>query len=254
MSAAARARPAVLVTGASSGIGAATARLAAARGYDVGIGYRADRAGAEAVAADVASAGGQAETLPGDVSDPEALAGVFAAFDARFGRMDAFVNNAGIVDIAAPVEAMDAARLARIFATNLTAAFLAAGAAVRRMGRHHGGNGGVIVNISSKAALLASANHYVDYAASKAGIDILTKGLSDEVAGHGIRVVGIRPGIIDTAIHAKGGAPDRAERLGAQVPIGRMGRAEEVAEAVLWAMSDAASYVTGTTFDVAGGR
>lgn len=252
MSAAPR-RPTLLVTGASSGIGAAVARMAGARGYDVGIGYRTDRAGAEAVAQDVSEAGGRAALLAGDVSDPAALDAIFAGFDAAFGPMDGFVNNAGIVDVASPVEAMDATRLTRMFATNLTAAFLAAGAAVRRMGTHHGGRGGVIVNISSKAALLASANQYVDYAASKAGIDILTKGLSDEVAGHGIRVVGIRPGIIDTAIHAKGGEPDRASRLGSSVPIGRMGTPEEVAEAVLWALSDAASYVTGTTFDVAGG-
>ena len=164
------------------------------------------------------------------------------------------MNNAGIVDVAARVEDMTAARLTRMFATNVTSAFLAAGEAVRRMGSHHGGAGGVIVNISSKAALLASANQYVDYAASKAAIDILTKGLSDEVAGHGIRVVGIRPGIIDTPLHGKGGEPGRADRLGPTVPMGRKGNAEEVAEAVLWAMSDAASYVTGTSFDVAGGR
>ena len=244
----------ILITGASAGIGAAVARMAAARGYDVGIGFRSDTAGAEAVAADVEAAGGRAALLHGEVADPGALATVFAGHDASFGRLDALVNNAGIVDVAAQVEDIGADRLTRMFATNITAAFLAAGHAVRRMGRHHGGAGGVIVNISSKAALLASANQYVDYAASKAALDVLTKGLSDEVAGQGIRVVGIRPGIIDTALHVKGGEPDRADRLGPSVPMGRKGSAEEVAEAVLWAMSDAASYVTGTSFDVAGGR
>lgn len=247
-------RKAVLVTGASAGIGSSVARMAAARGWHVGIGYRTDRAGAEAVARDVEAAGGKAVLLPGDVADPAALEAVFAAFDAAFPRMDALVNNAGIVDAVARVEDMSPERLNRMFATNITACFLAAGHAVRRMGRHHGGLGGTIVNISSKAALLGSANQYVDYAASKAAIDVLTKGLSDEVAAQGIRVVGIRPGVVDTGIHAKGGDPDRAGRIGPTVPMGRMGRAEEIAEAVLWAMSDAASYVTGTSFDVAGGR
>ena len=247
-------RKAVLITGASAGIGAAVARMAAARGWDVGIGYRSDKAGAQAVAGEVEAAGGHAVLLPGDVSDPAVIPGLFDTFDAAFGRLDALVNNAGIVDVAARVEDMTAERLGVMFATNLTSAFLCAGEAVRRMGTHHGGKGGVIVNMSSKAATLCSANQYVDYAASKAGIDVLTKGLSDEVAGHGIRVVGLRPGIIDTPIHGRGGEPDRADRLGPTVPMGRKGTAEEVAEAVLWLMSDQASYVTGTSFDVAGGR
>jgi NAD(P)-dependent dehydrogenase (short-subunit alcohol dehydrogenase family) len=247
-------RKAVLITGASAGIGAAVARMAAARGWDVGIGYRSDEVGALAVAADVEAAGGRAVLLQGDVSDPAVIPSLFEAFEAAFGRLDALVNNAGIVDVAARVEDMSAARLAAMFATNLTAPFLCAGEAVRRMGTHHGGKGGVIVNMSSKAATLCSANQYVDYAASKAGIDVLTKGLSDEVARHGIRVVGLRPGIIDTPIHGRGGEPDRADRLGPTVPMGRKGTAEEVAEAVLWLMSDRASYVSGTSFDVAGGR
>ena len=247
-------RKAVLITGASAGIGAAVARMAAARGWDVGIGYRSDKAGAQAVAGEVEAVGGHAVLLPGDVSDPAVIPGLFDTFDTAFGRLDALVNNAGIVDVAARVEDMTAERLGVMFATNLTSAFLCAGEAVRRMGTHHGGKGGVIVNMSSKAATLCSANQYVDYAASKAGIDVLTKGLSDEVAGHGIRVVGLRPGIIDTPIHGRGGEPDRADRLGPTVPMGRKGTAEEVAEAVLWLMSDQASYVTGTSFDVAGGR
>jgi len=247
-------RKTVLITGASAGIGAAVARMAAKRGYDVGVGYRSDETGARAVAADVAAAGGRAVLLPGDISDPSVIPGVFETFHAALGPLDALINNAGIVDVAARVEDMDAARLTRMFTTNLTSAFLMAGQAVRRMGTHHGGAGGVIVNISSVAARLASGGQYVDYAASKAGMDVLTKGLSDEVAGQGIRVAGVRPGIIDTLIHAKGGEADRADRIGPMVPMGRKGAAEEVAQAVLWLMSDSASYVSGTNIDVAGGR
>ncbi len=247
-------RKTALVTGASAGIGAASARLLARAGYDIGIGYNSDRTGAEAVARDVEAAGGRAVALQADVGQPSEIERLFAEYDAAFPRLDLLVNNAGIVVPTARVEDMDGARMERLFAVNVTGAFLAAGAAVRRMSTKHGGQGGVIVNMSSAAARLASANQYVDYAASKAAIDILTKGLSDEVAGEGIRVNAIRPGLIETELHAKGGEPGRAERLAHMVPMKRSGSAEEVAEAVVWLASDAASYVTGALLDVGGGR
>lgn len=247
-------RKVLLVTGASAGIGAAVARLAAARGYDIGIGYNSDRAGAETVAATVETAGGRALLLQADLSQPDGVTALFADFDAAFPRLDGLVNNAGVVDVAQRIEDYTPARLRRMFDTNLTGPFLVAGQAVKRMSTKHGHTGGVIVNISSAAARLGSGGLYVDYAASKAGIDILTKGLSDEVAAEGIRVAGIRPGLILTAIHAKGGAPGRAEKLAHLVPMQRPGTAEEVADCALWLLSDAASYVTGTTIDVSGGR
>lgn len=247
-------RPTVLITGASAGIGAACARLAATRGYDVGIGYRTDRAGAEATAAACEAVGARSVLLPGDVAEPAEIDALFATFDAAFPRLDAFINNAGIVDLKARVEEMEADRLTRMFATNVTGAFLAARNAVRRMSTRFGGRGGSIVNMSSAAARIASPNQYVDYAASKAAIDTLTKGLALEVAADGIRANAVRPGLIETEIHAKGGEPDRLERLVPQVPMQRAGSAEEVAEAVLWLMSDAAAYVTGTFIDVSGGR
>lgn len=247
-------RPTVLITGASTGIGAACARLFAHNGYDVGIGYRSDRAAAETVAADVAAAGGTAALLPGDVADPAAIEALFDAFDAAFPRLDALVNNAGIVGPVARLQDMDADRLQAMFATNLTGAFLVARNAVRRMSTEAGGRGGAIVNMSSAAARLTGANQYVDYAASKAALDTMTLGLATEVAGQGIRVNAIRPGLIETPIHAKGGQPDRLERLGHSVPIGRPGTPDEVAEAALWLASDAARYVTGAILDVAGGR
>jgi len=244
----------MIITGASTGIGAAAARLAAQNGYDVVIGYRTDHKGASGVARDVKAAGGRAHVIQADLSDPQEVDRFFADFDANFPQLDVLVNNAGIVDVAARVEDIGADRLRRMFDTNLIGPFLVAGHAVRRMSTRHGGAGGAIVNISSAAARLASGGQYVDYAASKAGIDILTKGLSDEVAAEGIRVTGIRPGIIETPIHGKGGEPDRASRLAHLVPMKRAGSAEEVAEAILWLASDRASYVTGTTIDVTGGR
>lgn len=247
-------RPTVLISGGSGGIGAATARLAAVRGYDVTISYLSDRAGAEATCRSVIDAGGKVLMHQADLSDPDQINALFAAHDAEFPALNAFVNNAGIVAPASTVAQMTAERVAHLMAVNVTGAILAAGAAVRRMSRSSGGEGGAIVNVSSAAARLGSANEYVDYAASKAAIDTLTIGLAREVAGDGIRVAGIRPGIIDTAIHAKGGAPDRADRIGPTVPLGRKGTAEECAEAILWLLSDQASYVTGTTLDVSGGR
>jgi glucose 1-dehydrogenase len=247
-------RRSLLVTGASAGIGAASARLAAERGWDVGVAYRSDQQGAATTAEAVEAAGGLAVLLQADLTVPEDIERMFSEFDAAFPRLDGVVNNAGIVDVTARVEDYDAARLTRMFATNLTGPFLVAGQAVRRMSTRHGGTGGVIVNVSSVAARLGSANQYVDYAASKAGIDVLTKGLADEVAADGIRVAGVRPGLILTQIHAKGGVPGRAERLAHLVPMQRAGTAEEVAQTILWLLSDAASYITGATIDVSGGR
>ncbi|TNF64686.1 MAG: SDR family oxidoreductase [Rhodobacteraceae bacterium] len=234
-----------LITGASAGIGAACARAAAAQGYHLILGYNSDRAGAEAVARDARAAGAQVRLVQADVGDPEAIAAMFADIP----RLDALINNAGIVGPTARLTDMDHARLRRMFDVNVIGAMLVAKEAVLRMGA-----GGVIVNLSSAAARLGSGNQYLDYAASKAAIDTFTKGLSDEVAAQGIRVLSVRPGIIDTAIHAKGGEPDRADRLAPLVPMKRKGTADEVASAILWLMSDGASYVTGTTLDVTGGR
>lgn len=245
------ARPVCLVTGASAGIGAACARLAAERGYDLVLTYNSDPKGAEAVASEAQEAGAKTLVVQCDVADPAAIDALYARIDEEMGRLDALINNAGIVDQAARVTDMTHDRLRRMFDINVIGAILVAQGAIRRMepaGR------GVIVNITSAAARLGSANQYVDYAASKAAMDIFTKGLSDEVAGKGIRVMALAPGLIDTGIHAKGGDPDRAARLAPGVPMGRTGSAEEVAEAVLFLMSDAASYITGSVLNVTGGR
>ena len=244
-------RPVCLITGASAGIGAACARLAAAQGYDLALTYNSDPAGAEAVAAAANEAGSKTIVVQADVANPADIEKIFAQVDEGFGRLDALINNAGIVGQTARVTDLSHERLRQIFDVNVIGAILVAQAAVKRMeaqGR------GVIVNISSAAARLGSANQYVDYAASKAAIDTFTKGLSDEVAGKGIRVMAIAPGLIETELHGKGGDPDRAARLGGTVPMGRAGSAEEVANAVLWLMSDEASYVTGSTLNVTGGR
>ena len=244
----------LLVTGASRGIGAACALLAARHGYRVGVNYQQDQAAAEAVVAAIGAAGGQAVALQADVADEAAVVAMFARLDHHFGALHALINNAGVLAPQMRVDQMDAARISRIFATNVTGSFLCAREAVRRMSRAHGGAGGSIVNISSRAAVLGSAGEYVDYAASKAALDALTTGLSKEVAGEGIRVNGVRPGLIDTAMHASGGEPGRVARLQSSVPMQRGGQPDEVAQAALWLLSDAAAYTTGSFIDVSGGR
>lgn len=245
------ARPVCLITGASAGIGAACAVLAAQRGYDVALTYNSDPAGAKAVAAAAGEAGAKTHVIQCDVADPAAIEAMYATVDAEFGRLDALVNNAGIVDQAARVIQMSHTRLRQMFDVNVIGAIEVAQGAVVRM---EAAGKGVIVNITSAAARLGSANQYVDYASSKAAMDIFTKGLSDEVAAKGIRVMAVAPGLIDTEIHAKGGDPDRAARLAHMVPMARTGSAEEVAKAVLFLLSDEASYITGSTLNVTGGR
>lgn len=241
---------AVLVTGGSRGIGAATCLTMARRGWDVALTYRERSDAAEEVVARCREFGGRAVGIRADVAEPQDIEAMFAEVRRELGTVAVVVNNAGIVTPTARVEEYDAARLDRLLAINVRGAFLVAGAAVRAMSTAHGGRGGVIVNVSSRAAVLGSAGEYVDYAASKAAVDALTIGLSGEVADEGIRVVGVRPGLIATDIHA----PGRLERLGETPPLGRPGRAEEVAETIAWLASDAASYVTGTSIDVGGGR
>jgi NAD(P)-dependent dehydrogenase (short-subunit alcohol dehydrogenase family) len=243
--------PVCLITGASTGIGAACARLAATRGYDLALTYNTDPKGAEAVAKAAEEAGVKAITIQVDVADPDAIDAMYRKIDNTFGRLDALINNAGIVGQKATVTELTHERLRQIFDVNAIGAILVAKGAVERMLPQ---SSGVIINISSAAARLGSANQYVDYAAAKAAVDTFTKGLSDEVAGAGIRVMSIAPGLIATDIHAKGGDPDRAERLAGNVPMGRAGTADEIANAVLWLMSDDASYVTGSVLNVTGGR
>lgn len=244
----------VLVTGASSGIGAATAVAAARAGYDVAIGYHKDLDGAEATAQKVRDLGRKAVVIQGDISRPEDVDRMFAAFDEEFDEMGALVNNAGVVDQIARVEEMSPSRLKRMFDTNAIGPFLCSKQAAIRMAYRYGGAGGVIVNVSSIAARLGSAGQYVDYAASKAAVDVLTKGLGDEMAADHVRVVGVRPGIIDTEIHAKGGQPNRVANLANSLPMKRAGTAEEVADTILFLMSEQASYITATSIDISGAR
>lgn len=246
-------RPLLLVTGGSRGIGAAVCRKAAVQGYDLLVNYRSDKAAAESVAADCRSLGAKAEVVQGDTATEEGIAAIFAAAD-RLGPLHGLVNNAGVVDVTARVEDFDRARLDRMFAVNVIGKIRCATEAVKRMSTKHGGQGGVIVNISSMAAVIGSASQYVDYAAAKAAVDTFTVGLSREVATEGIRVNAVRPGIIDTEIHASGGLPDRARDLAPIVPMQRPGTADEVADSVLYLLSPQASYVTGALLNVSGGR
>jgi len=244
----------LLVTGASRGIGAATARLAARAGWDVAVNYTRDATAAQAVAQEVRALGRRALVVQADVADEAQVLAMFEAVDAGLGRLSGLVNNAGVVDMPARVDEMTVARLQRMWAINITGSFVCAREALKRMSRRHGGSGGSIVNLSSAAAKLGSPNQYVDYAASKGAIDTFTLGLAREVANEGVRVNGVRPGIIDTDIHASGGLPDRAAQVAPSVPMQRAGTAEEVAAAVVWLLSDEASYATGTTIDITGGR
>jgi NAD(P)-dependent dehydrogenase (short-subunit alcohol dehydrogenase family) len=244
----------LLITGASRGIGAATARLAAVRGYTVCLNYRENRAAAELVARELESSGARALAVQADVSVESDVVRLFETCDRELGTVSALVNNAGILETQMRVESMDGARLQRVFATNVIGSFLCAREAVRRMSTKHGGRGGAIVNISSGASRLGSPNEYVDYAASKGAIDTLTIGLAREVAEEGIRVNAVRPGFIYTDIHASGGEPNRVERVKTIVPMKRGGTADEVAHAILWLLSDDASYTTGAFIDVTGGK
>jgi NAD(P)-dependent dehydrogenase (short-subunit alcohol dehydrogenase family) len=243
----------VIITGGSRGIGRAAAIAAAARGFRVVVGYVSNKAAADEVVARIGASNGKAIAVKCDVGSERDILALFKAAD-DFGTLGALVNNAGIVGPTARVEDLSAERIARMMAVNVTGSILCAREAVKRMSTRHGGKGGVIVNISSVAARLGSANTYVDYAASKGAVDTFTVGLGHEVAGEGIRVAAIRPGLIDTEIHASGGEPDRAHRLSHMVPMKRVGTAEEIARAIVWLMSDEASYVTSTILDVSGGR
>lgn len=251
---------AVLITGGGRGIGAACARRIAAAGYDVCVNYAHDATAANALVAELTQLKGptghgvRAIAVRADVSKEEDVLEMYRRCDAELGPLHALVNNAGVVAPATRVDAVDVERLHRLFGINVVGAFLCAREAVRRLSTRHGGQGGVIVNISSVAARLGSPNEYVDYAASKGAVDTLTKGLALEVAGESVRVVGIRPGLIDTDIHASGGEPGRAQRIAPSIPVGRAGTADEIAAAVLWLVSDDASYTTGAILDVSGGR
>ncbi len=244
----------LLITGASRGIGAATARLAAGRGYAVCVNYRRNRDAADAVVQDLQAAGARAVAVAADVAVEADVVRLFETCDAALGSPAALVNNVGILETQMRVDAMDAARLARIFATNVIGAFMCARQAVRRMSSRYGGAGGAIVNVSSGASRLGSPGEYVDYAASKGALDTLTIGLAREVAEEGIRVNAVRAGFIYTDIHASGGEPNRVDRVKELVPMKRGGRPGEVAAAILWLLSEEASYTTGAFIDVAGGK
>ena len=244
----------MLITGGSRGIGAATARLAAQHGYNVCVNYASAREEAEAVVADVEGAGAKGLAVQADISDPNSVERLFHVCDLELGPLSVLVNNAGILETQARLEDMTGDRIDRVFAVNVRGAFLCAREAVKRLSTKHGGKGGAIVNVSSAAARLGSPGEYIDYAASKGAIDTMTVGLSQEVAAEGIRVNAVRPGIIETDIHASGGEPGRVERIAPSLPMQRGGTAEEVAEAILWLASEEASYVTGSFIEASGGR
>lgn len=246
--------PVILITGGSRGVGAATARLAAAQGYDVAISYVANEAAAQAVVADVRALGRRALAVRADSADPDQIAGLFNAIDREFGRLDVLVNNAAIIARQSRLEDVTFERMQRIFAVNSLGPMLCAQQAARRMSQRHNGRGGAIINISSGAARLGSPNEYVDYAASKGALESFTIGFSKEVAREGIRVNCVRPGHIYTEMHASGGEPGRVDRIKDTVPMGRGGQPEEVARAILWLAGAEASYVTGTFVDVTGGK
>lgn len=244
----------LLVTGGSRGIGAAVCLAAAQHGWAVAVNYASNRDAAEAVVGTIRDAGGEAIAVAGDVGKPGDVKSVFAKVDAHFGRIDGLVNNAGVVDVIQRLDEMTPERLDRMFRINITGSMLVAAEAVRRMSTRHGGKGGVIVNVSSMAATLGGGGQYVDYAASKGAIDTFTVGLAREVAAEGIRVNAVRPGIIDTDIHAAAGLPDRARDIAPQLPMKRAGTSDEVADAILYLLSPHASYITGALLDVSGGR
>lgn len=245
---------AMLITGGSRGIGAAVAKQAAASGWRVAINYASNVEAAHTLVQHITKLGGEAIAIKGDIGEEQDVLSMFAEIDQKFGRLDALVNNAGIVDQKSRVDEMSAERLMRMMRINIVGQFLCAREAVKRMSTRHGGQGGAIVNVSSVASLIGSSGEYVDYAASKGAIDTFTLGLAREVATEGIRVNAVRPGIIDTEIHASGGQPDRIAAMRDKVPMQREGTAEEVAYSIMWLLSDQASYATGSILNVSGGR
>jgi NAD(P)-dependent dehydrogenase (short-subunit alcohol dehydrogenase family) len=244
----------LVVTGGGRGIGAATALLAAKRGYAVAVNYLKNSEAADRVVEKIEEARGKAIAVAADVSVESQVVAMFADTDRMLGRVSALVNNAGIVDLRSRVEDMSAERIQRMLAVNVTGSFLCAREAVKRMSTRNGGKGGAIVNVSSIAARLGGPGDYVDYAASKGAIDTFTIGLAKEVGGEGIRVNAVRPGVIRTEIHASSGDPGRVERIGAVTPLLRAGEAEEIARSIVWLLSEEASYITGAILDVSGGR